>query len=95
MPAWRWDGEDLILELRVTPRSARDRLEGEHDGRLRLRITAPPVDGKANRHLLGVLAALFGVPRRDIKLIRGETGRNKTVRIHSPCKLPAPVTRKN
>jgi uncharacterized protein (TIGR00251 family) len=90
MPAWcRWDGEDLVLALRVQPRAARDELAGPHGDRFRVRITAPPVDGKANAHLLRYLARCFAVPAADIRLERGETGRDKQVRIRRPGQIPA------
>ncbi len=83
-------GDDLILSLRVIPRASRDEIVGWlDDGRLRVRITAPPVDGKANRHLLGFLAKAFGVARRDVELLAGLSGRDKRVRIRAPKRLPA------
>lgn len=90
MPAWcRWDGEDLVLALRVQPRAARDELAGPHGDRLRVRITAPPVDGKANAHLLRFLAACFEVAAADVRLERGQAGRDKQVRIRRPGRIPA------
>ena len=89
MPAWcRRDGEDLVLALRVQPRAARDELAGPHGDRFRVRITAPPVDGKANAHLLRFLAGCFDVPVADVVLERGETGRDKQVRIRRPGRIP-------
>lgn len=85
---YRWDGEDLILEVHVQPGARREELAGEHGGRLKVRIKAPPVEGKANRGLIRFLAAQFGVAPRDIALLRGETGRDKRLRIHCPAALP-------
>lgn len=94
MPDWyRWDGEDLILDLHIQPRASRDGIAGEHGSRLKVRLTAPPVDGKANRHLLKFLAGLFGVANRDVSLLSGDTGREKRVRIHRPQQLPPAITR--
>lgn len=56
---------------------------GEVDGVLRVRVAAPAVDGKANRELLRVLAAHFGVKARDLTIERGEHHRNKVVSIRS------------
>jgi len=78
---------DLLLRLRIQPRAAKDELIWQ-DGRLRLRITAPPVDGKANAHLCAYLAKLFGVPRGQVELLSGETSRDKRVRIRKPRKFP-------
>jgi uncharacterized protein (TIGR00251 family) len=54
---------------------------GEHGGRLKLKIAAPPVDNKANAHLLAWLAAQLGVPKSAVRLVRGETSRQKTVAV--------------
>jgi uncharacterized protein len=88
MTDWhRWDGDDLVLTLRVQPRASRDelRLEG---ARLRARITAPPVDGAANAHLLRFLADAFGVAPSRVALVRGTTSREKVLRISAPKALP-------
>ena len=93
MPGWwRRDGEDLVLLLRVQPRASRDEIAGPQGDRLRVRITAPPVDGKANAHLLRFLAEAFGVPAADATLERGETGRDKQVRIRRPWRRAGSLT---
>ncbi len=90
MPAWyRWQGEDLLLTLRLQPRASRDEIAGPYGEALKVRITAPPVDGKANAHLLRFLAELFGVAPSAVELLSGETGRDKRVRIRRPRRLPA------
>ena len=92
--AWfRWEGEELWLSLHVQPRASRDQLVGPHGDQLRVRITAPPVDGKANAHLLRYLAKAFGVPRAQVTLVSGESGRSKRVRIERPARLPVPAPR--
>lgn len=91
MPWYRWDGDDLILRLRVQPRSSRDEWAGPHGDRYRVRITAPPVDGKANAHLLRLIADAFGVPLARVSLEQGETGREKQVRVGAPTRLPLPL----
>jgi len=53
---YRWDGPDLLLKLKLQPKSSRDAFAGQQNDRLRVRITAPPVDGRANTHLLAWLA---------------------------------------
>ena len=79
-------GEDVILSLRVQPKASRDELlwQGEQ---LKLRITAPPVDGQANAHLVAFLAKLFRVAKRDVEILSGETGRENRIRIRSPQQL--------
>lgn len=88
MAALRWDGEDLILDLRVQPRASRDELVGPHGEQMKVRITAPPVDGKANAHLLRFVAKAFGVPPSAVTIIAGETGRDKRLRIARPRLFP-------
>ena len=70
------------------PRAPRSGLAGVHDDRLKLRLCAPPVDGRANAELIALLARLFGVPRRRVRLTAGVRGRNKTVEIEAPGALP-------
>ncbi len=89
MPGWyRWDGEDLLLQLKLQPRSARDAFAGVHDDRLKIRIMAPPVDGKANAHLCAWLARQFGVARSSVEIESGHNSRLKRVRIKAPPRLP-------
>jgi len=88
--SWRsWIGEDLILRLRVTPRSAVSQLVTIEGDVLRVRLQAPPVEGAANRELLRFLADAFGVPKSAIVLEKGATARVKQVRIHAPRRFPA------
>lgn len=82
------DGEDLILRVRVQTRASKDEFAEKMPDRYRVRITAAPVDGKANKHLLRFVAKTFAVPPNHVKLINGQTSRNKTLRIQMPCRLP-------
>jgi hypothetical protein len=86
---YQWQDDDLVLNIRVQPRAAHDGFAELMGEQIKLRITAPPVDGKANRHVIGFLAKTFKVAKTDISIIAGETGRNKRVRIHRPRQLPA------
>jgi uncharacterized protein (TIGR00251 family) len=61
---------------------------GLWDDRFRVRIAAPPVDGRANAHLRAFLAELFGVAKNQVTLLAGETGRDKRWRIVAPKQLP-------
>jgi uncharacterized protein len=82
MPAWlREEGGALTLELLIQPRASRTRVAGEHDGRLKLQLAAPPVDGEANAALVEFLAGALGVRKADVTLRRGEAGRRKSVRV--------------
>ena len=87
--AWyRRDGEDLVLSLHIQPNASRDGIDGLHGDRLKLRLAAPPVDGKANAQLKKFPAAGFDVPRRQILIEAGEQGRRKRVRIRRPARVP-------
>jgi hypothetical protein len=82
MPPWlRAAGGGVILEVLVQPRASRTRVAGEHDGRLKIQLAAPPVDGEANAALVAFLAAALGVRKADVAIERGDTGRRKTVRV--------------
>jgi len=82
-PIWaRRVGADWLLELHVQPGAKITAAVGEHGGRLKLKIAAPPVDNKANAHLLTWLAAQLGVPKSAVRLVRGEASRQKTVAVH-------------
>ncbi|SFA87113.1 DUF167 family protein [Azotobacter beijerinckii] len=88
MSWYRWDGEDLILACHLQPKASKDEFAGLHGERLKIRLTAPPVEGKANAHLLAFLAAAFGVPKSQVSLESGELNRQKRVRIRQPRQLP-------
>ena len=80
---WARDGAGggAVLEILAQPRASRSRVVGEHDGRLKIQLAAPPVDGEANAALLAYLADALGVKRADLALLAGETGRRKRVRV--------------
>ncbi len=69
------------IRLRLTPRSNRDALIGWDGDLLRARVTAPPLDGRANAALLKLLAGALAIPHRDVSLLRGARGRDKTVQV--------------
>lgn len=69
------------LAVRVTPRAGRDRIEGFREGVLRVRLAAPPLEGKANAALVKLLAAALSVPARDVRVIQGGTTRDKLIAI--------------
>jgi uncharacterized protein len=91
--AWRReevaDGEvAIVLALHVQPGAKRTEVAGTHGDALKVRLAAPPVDGKANAELLRFLADAFDVPLRHATLVRGETSRAKVVRIVRPAARP-------
>ena len=69
----------LTVRVRVTPRSGRDALAGWEGGVLRVRLAAPPVEGRANEALCRLLAETVGLPPRDVRLLSGARGREKLV----------------
>ncbi|MCL6269690.1 DUF167 family protein [Sansalvadorimonas sp. 2012CJ34-2] len=91
MSFYRWQGEDLIIACHLQPRASKDEFCGLHGESLKVRIKAPPVEGKANAYLIKFLAKQFGVTKRDIEIISGELSREKRVRIADPQKLPEQI----
>jgi uncharacterized protein (TIGR00251 family) len=81
MPWLREAPGGVILEVLVQPRASRTRVVGVHDGRLKVQLAAPPVDGEANAALVDFLADALGARRSDVAIERGESGRRKTVRV--------------
>lgn len=81
-------GAALVLEVYAKPGAKRSEVAGIHGDAVRVRIAAPALEGKANAALLAFLAEIFGVPRKNVTLIRGTRGRRKTVRIESPSLRP-------
>jgi uncharacterized protein (TIGR00251 family) len=81
MPWLREAPGGVILEVLVQPRASRTRVVGVHDGRLKIQLAAPPVDGEANAALVEFLADVLSARRSDVAIERGDAGRRKTVRI--------------
>lgn len=71
----------ITIEVRVQPRSSRTGIEGVSGGALKVRLTAPPSEGRANAQLIEVLSAGLGVRKSSMKILRGLSSRNKTVEI--------------
>jgi hypothetical protein len=91
MPAGRRDGMDLVIELRVRPRAQRSEFGGVHGERVRVRLKAPPVDGRANAALAEFLAEAFSVPRAQVVIESGQASRDKRVRIIGAPPSPPPI----
>ena len=70
-----------MLRVRVQPRASRDAILGWQAGTLRLRVSAPPVDGEANRAVATLLAKALGVAPSSVRVVQGERGRDKLVEI--------------
>ncbi|MFN2219850.1 MAG: DUF167 domain-containing protein [Anaerolineae bacterium] len=77
----RQRGEAVAFSVRVVPRASRNKIAGIKDGAVRIRLTAPPVEGAANEALIGFLSSVLRVPKQDIELVSGQTARNKVVSV--------------
>jgi uncharacterized protein (TIGR00251 family) len=73
----------VTIKLRVQPRAPRTEIAGEHAGAIKLRIAAPPVDGKANEECRRFLAKLLKVSATSVEIISGSSSRDKIIRIHN------------
>lgn len=76
-------GGAASFRVRVQPRASRTDVAGEYDGAIKLRITAPPVEGKANEECIRFLARLLDVPPRAIEIVSGASSRDKVIRVHA------------
>ena len=70
-----------MIPIRVTPRASKNEILGEGEGRLRIRLQAPPVEGAANKALEGFLASVLHCPKSHVIVVRGSTGREKVVQV--------------
>jgi uncharacterized protein (TIGR00251 family) len=79
---------EIVIAVRVSARGSRSEILGVKDGRLRIKTTAPPADGRANKDVIRQLAKVFGVAPSRVTLRNGATGRDKTFLIDSPRAVP-------
>jgi uncharacterized protein len=71
----------VTFAVRIHPRAKRDAVTGEHGDALKIALTAPPVEGRANEALIAFLSALLKVPRASVSIAAGQSSRNKVVRV--------------
>jgi len=83
--------DGLVLRLYIQPKASRDSIVGLHGDELKVAITAPPIDGKANSHLVKYLAKQFKVAKSQVLLEKGELGRHKQIKIIDPQHIPTEV----
>ncbi|NHV14432.1 YggU family protein [Cronobacter sakazakii] len=83
--------DGLVLRLYIQPKASRDSIIGLHGDELKVAITAPPVDGQANAHLVKYLAKQFRVAKSQVVIEKGELGRHKQVKIIEPQQIPTEV----
>ncbi len=78
--SWITDSEDgVIIQVRATPRASKNQVQGLHGEAVKIRLQAPPVDGKANDALIEFLAEKLGIPQRQVVLLSGQTSRQKRI----------------
>ncbi len=77
----RHEKDCLLLPVRVQPGASRQSIDGEHAGRLKVAVTPPPEEGRANKALIRFLAKVLGISRSDLTLMSGQTSRNKLIAI--------------
>jgi uncharacterized protein (TIGR00251 family) len=81
MLAVRHDGDRISFVIRVTPRASADAVAGVREGALLVRVTAPPLEGKANDAVVALLSTVLGVPRGQVRVERGAAARTKRVSV--------------
>ncbi|MDA8169955.1 MAG: DUF167 domain-containing protein [Nitrospiraceae bacterium] len=81
-------GRGITFRVKVEPRSSRRKVMGIHEGALKVKLTSPPVEGKANEELIEFLADLLGVRKSDIKILRGGSSKQKTVEVAGLREFP-------
>ena len=80
MVGYREEGGALVFAVRVVPRASQTAVVGEHDGALKVRVAAPPVEGAANAELTRFLAKRLGVSAGSVEIVGGHTSKTKVVR---------------
>ncbi|HEY0171551.1 MAG TPA: DUF167 domain-containing protein [Pyrinomonadaceae bacterium] len=81
MIEYREEAGALVFAVRVAPRASRTAAAGVHDGALKVRVAAPPVEGAANVELARFLSKAFGVPARAVEILSGHASKSKVVRV--------------
>ena len=72
---------EVTIEVQVQTKSSRDEIFGLQNGRFKVKVAAPPVDGKANERLIELIARALGVSKSSVKIVKGETSRIKILKI--------------
>ena len=73
--------DNCILKVRVQPKASRNQVDGFEEDTLRLRVTAPPTEGKANAGVIALLAKTLGISKSKLQIVRGQSSRNKVVSV--------------
>ncbi len=75
-------GNDIIIKVKIVPGSSKNKIIGVYNDSLKINITAPPVEGKANKKCIAYLAKYFDVVKSKIEIISGQTSKNKFIKIY-------------
>lgn len=75
-------GQQLLFSVKVQPKASANGILGEHDGALKVSVTAAPEKGKANAAVIALVSKHLGLPKSAVEIVHGETSRLKTLRIH-------------
>ena len=79
-------GNDIVIKVKIVPGSSKNKIVGVYNNALKIAITSPPVDGKANKKCIAYLAKYFDVAKSKIEIISGQTSKNKLIRIYDISK---------
>lgn len=74
-------GSDLLVRCWIQPRASKEKIVGLHGDAVKIAITAPPVDGKANTAIIKFFSKCLKIPKASIQIKSGETGRNKVIKL--------------
>ena len=75
-------GNDIVIKVKIVPGSSKNKIVGVHNNAIKITITVPPVEGKANKKCIAYLAKYFDVAKSKIKIISGQTSKNKLIKIY-------------
>lgn len=81
---FRWENDQLMIDLLVQPFASHDEVVGIHGNRLKIRLACPPAAGKANEHLIKLLADYYGVPQNRVHITKGHQSRMKQICVNNP-----------
>lgn len=94
-PYFQWQGQDLLLFCHIQPDASKNEFAGLYGDRLKIRIKAPSIDGKANATLVEFMSEQFVVPKNQIRIEQGDLGRRKTIRIVGSRQIPRNLLHNN
>lgn len=75
-------GNGIVIKVKIVPGSSKNKIVGVYNNALKISITAPPVEGKANKECIAYLSKYFDVAKSKIEIISGETSKNKLIKIY-------------